>query len=116
MDKVSDVKQERAKKFAVRIVRLCKYLTDKKEFVISNQLLRSGISVGANLAEAEFAQSKDDFIHKISISLKEANETKYWLELLYETEQLQPEQYTSISTDCSELISILISVLKTLKT
>ena len=113
---MDDLKQEKAKAFAVRIVRLCKSLNDKKESVFSNQILRSGISIGANLAEAEFAQSKDDFIHKINIALKEANETKYWLALFFETETITQEQYTSLANDCNDIISILVAVLKKLKT
>ncbi|MCL1901636.1 MAG: four helix bundle protein [Firmicutes bacterium] len=110
-----DVKKEKAKKFAISIVKLSKFLTDKKEFIISNQILRSGISIGANLAESEFAQSKEDFIHKMSIALKEANETRYWLELLHETEQITQELSNTLINDCSEIIGILVSSLKTLK-
>ena len=76
-----------SKKFAIRIVKLYKYLNDvKKEFVISKQILRSGTSIGANISESVYAQSRQDFISKLSISLKEASETKYWLEILYETD------------------------------
>ena len=82
---------------------------------MSNQVLRSGISIGANLAAAEFAQSKDDFVHKTSIALKEANETKYWIELLHETGYIQQELYASLLADCSELINILVCVVKTSK-
>jgi len=112
---MSDIKQEKAKKFAIKIFKLSKYLSDKKEFIISKQILRSGFSIGANLAEAEFAQSKDDFIHKISISLKEANETKYWLEILFETSQIPQELFVDTVNDCKEIISILVAVLKKLK-
>lgn len=112
---MDDIKQEKAKKFTVRIINLCRHLNAQKEFVISNQILRSGISIGANLAESEFAQSKDDFIHKISIALKEANETKYWLELLFETNYFLQPEYTSLMTDCTEIISILVAALKSLK-
>ena len=81
-----NVIKEKSKKFAVRIINLFKYLRDeKKEFVLSKQILRSGTSIGANVRESEHAQSNDDFIHKNNIALKEANETEYWLELLYET-------------------------------
>ena len=112
---MKSIKQEKSKKFAVRIVNLCKFLNGKKEFVMSNQILRSGISIGANLAEAEFAQSKDDFIHKITIALKEASETNYWLELLYQTDHLDKEQFSSLEADCSEIISILVAALNSLK-
>jgi four helix bundle protein len=83
-----NVIKEKSFLFAIEIVALYKTLTDQKEFVLSKQLLRSGTSIGANVREAEHAQSKADFIHKLSISLKEANETEYWLDLLYETKYL----------------------------
>ncbi len=102
--------------FAVRIVRLFKYLNgEKQERVLSKQLLRSGTSIGANLREARYAQSTDDFIHKSSIALKEAAETEYWLELLYRTDYLTEEQYGSIRNDCSELARMLTSIVKTTK-
>ena len=102
--------------FAVRIVRLFKYLnSEKQERVLSRQLLRSGTSVGANLREARYAQSTDDFIHKSSIALKEIAETEYWLELLYRTDYLTEEQYGSIQNDCSELAKMLTSIVKTTK-
>jgi len=100
--------------FAVRIVNLNKYLNnEQKEYVLSKQLLRSGTSIGANVSEAERAQSKADFISKMSIALKEANETNYWLKLLYKTDYLNKSQYDSINTDINELISILIAICKT---
>ena len=100
--------------FAVRIVNLYKYLNnEQKEYVMSKQLLRSGTSIGANVSEAERAQSKADFISKMSIALKEANETNYWLKLLYKTDYLNKSQYDSINTDINELISILIAICKT---
>jgi len=77
-----DIKQEKAKKFALRIVKLCKQLKEQREYILSDQILRSGTSIGANLMEAEHAQSRPDFLHKNSIALKEANETTYWLDLL----------------------------------
>jgi len=88
---------------------------DKKEFEISKQLIRSGTSVGANIREAEHAQSRLDFLHKRSIALKEANETEYWLEILHETGYLTPEQFKSIFADCNELCKMLIAGIKTLK-
>ncbi|MBQ7109392.1 MAG: four helix bundle protein [Clostridia bacterium] len=100
--------------FAVRIVNLNKYLNnEQKEYILSKQLLRSGTSIGANVSEAERAQSKADFISKMSIALKEANETNYWLKLLYKTDYLNKSQYDSINTDINELISILIAICKT---
>ncbi len=99
--------------FAVRIVNLYKFLTEqKKEFVLSKQLLRSGTSIGANVAEAERGQSKADFVAKMSISLKEANETNYWLNLLYKTDYLTEQQFLSISKDITEIIKILIAICK----
>ena len=102
--------------FALRIVKLYQYLcSDKKEFVLSKQLLRSGTSVGANLSESKYAQSKSDFISKCSISLKEIAETEYWLELLYKTDFLDEKQYTSINSDCSRIAKILTAIVKTAK-
>ena len=107
---------EKSKKFAVRIINLYKYLcADKKEFVISKQLLRSGTSIGANVKEAVNAQSKADFINKMNIALKEADETEYWIELLYETAYISHEEFVSIVSDCKELIKILTSIVKTSK-
>ena len=92
----------KSKAFSVRIVRLCRYLREeKKEFILSNQLLRSGTSIGANVHEGKYAQSTDDFISKNSIALKEAAETEYWLELLHETEYITKAEYDSIAKDCS---------------
>ncbi len=102
--------------FAVRIVNLCRYLqTEQKEYVLSKQILRSGTSIGANVAEAQQAQSKPDFISKLNIALKEAAETDYWLRLLCETNYLTKEQFTSIIADCDELESLLVSIVKASK-
>jgi len=101
--------------FAVRIVNLYKYLqTTKKEFVLSKQVLRSGTSIGANIAESESAISDKDFLAKVYISLKECSETKYWLELLYKTEYIDEQQYESIQADCVELQKIMTATTKTL--
>ena len=114
MDKASTALRK-SKVFAVRIVRLYQYLcSEKKEFVLSRQLLRSGTSIGANLAESECAISKKDFLAKIYIALKECAETLYWLELLRETEYLSSAEYESIHTDCEELRKMLSSTTKTL--
>ena len=103
-------------KFAVKTVRLSQHLqTDKKEFVLSKQILRSGTAVGAIIREAEFAESLADFIHKFNIALKEANETDYWLALLNETEFIETKLFESLSNDCKELIAMLVATLKTLK-
>ena len=100
--------------FAVRIVNLCKYLNqDYKEFVLSKQLLRSGTSIGANVSEAQRGQSKADFTAKMSIALKEANETQYWLKLLHKTDYLSEAQFNNINTDINELIGLLMAICKT---
>ncbi len=102
--------------FAVRIVNLNKYLSDeKREYVLSKQLLRSGTSIGALVREAEHAESKADFIHKTAIALKEANETNYWLELLFYSDYIDKDQFESINTDCIELLKLLTSIIKTTK-
>jgi four helix bundle protein len=102
--------------FAVRIVRLSQYLNrNKKEFVLSKQLLRSGTSVGAMVREAEYAESKADFKHKLAIAQKEINEARYWLELLKETEYLTQEQFESLDQDAIEIIKLLTSIIKSVK-
>ena len=108
--------RDKSKKFAVRIVKLYKYLCDeKREFILSKQLLRSGTSIGANVCEALDGQSKADFTAKMSIALKEARETEYWLELLKETDYLSEEEYASIQNDCSEAGKLLTAIVKTSK-
>jgi four helix bundle protein len=102
--------------FAIRIVRLYRYLCEKKkEFVLSKQLLRSGTSIGANVAEAQQAQSKADFVSKISIALKETTETKYWLRLLNATNYLSDVEIKTILADCVEIEKILTSIIKSSK-
>lgn len=106
----------KSKKFAIRIIKLYKYMcNEKKEYVLSKQILRSGTSIGANIKEGEYAQSTADFIGKMSIALKEAGETEYWLELLYETDYLTEQQYNSLNADCKELLKLLISIVKSTK-
>ena len=110
------VTEEKSKNFAVRIIRLYQYLQDeKKEYVLSKQILRSGTSIGANLSEAKYAISKNDFIAKQYIALKEVSETLYWLDLLFQTEYLTKEQYDSIFKDAEELRKLLSSSTKTLQ-
>jgi four helix bundle protein len=105
-----------SKAFAVRIIKLYKYLTEeKKEFVISKQVLRSGTSIGANISESVFAQSRMDFVSKMSIALKEANETKYWLELLVETDYLTKEQYKSVAENVKKIIGTLVNIVNSTK-
>ncbi len=90
-------------------------MVKKKEYVMSRQILKSGTSIGANVKEGEYGQSAADFISKMSIALKEAAETSYWLELLAETDYITQEQFESINSDCTELIKILTSIVKTAK-
>lgn len=107
---------KKSKAFAVRIINLYKYLcNEKKEYTLSKQLLRSGTSIGANIMESKFAQSTNDFISKMSISLKETNETLYWLELLSETGYINDFEYKSMSNDCREILKMLQSTIITLK-
>jgi four helix bundle protein len=102
--------------FAIRIVNLNKYLQlEHKEFTLSKQLLRSGTSIGAMTREAKFAQSRADFVHKLSIALKEANETDYWLDLLHDTNYLNNKMFNDIKKDIQELISLLVAIVKTTK-
>ncbi len=108
--------KDKSFKFAIRIVKLYKYLSnDKKEFVMSKQTLRSGTAIGALYSEAEFAESKSDFIHKLAIAQKECNETIYWLELLKETDYLPEQQFEELNTDAIELIKLLTRIIKTSK-
>ena len=102
--------------FAVRIVKACQYLSKQQgEFVLSKQLLRSGTAIGALVAESENAQSKADFINKLNIALKEANETQYWLSLLKDTNFLEENVFVSMNSDCNELVALLVSIIKTTK-
>ena len=113
---MNNVIADKSFKFAVRIVNLYKYLNaQKKEFVLSKQLLRCGTSIGANVAEAQNAQSTADFLSKLNIALKEATETKYWIRLLRETEYLSEEQFQSVFQDCAELEKLLVSIVKSIK-
>jgi len=113
--KRENVIKEKSFDFALRIVKLYKYLQEKKEFVLSKQLLRSGTAVGALVREAEQAESKKDFIHKMAIALKEANEMQYWLELLFKSGYLEENQFSSINADSIEMLKLLISIIKTAK-
>lgn len=108
--------QNKSFDFAVRIVKAYQHLTEApREFVMSKQLLRSGTTIGALVKEAEQAESKNDFIHKLNIALKEANETEYWLELLFKTNYLTEQEFTSLQKDCVELLKLLVSIIKTTK-
>ena len=107
--------RKKSKRFSVRIVNLYRYLREeKREFILSKQLLRCGTSIGANLAEAECAISRKDFLAKVYIALKECAETKYWLELLNETGYLTDIQFQSVYSDCEELRKMLSATTKTI--
>jgi len=102
--------------FALRVIKLYQYLQgEKKEFIMSKQLLRCGTSIGAMVRESEQAESKPDFIHKLSIAQKEANETEYWIELLYQSGYIDKNQYESIFQDVTEIRKLLTSIIKTSK-
>ncbi|MBK7705293.1 MAG: four helix bundle protein [Acidobacteria bacterium] len=108
--------RDKSYRFALRIVRLNRFLNEeKKEFVLSKQILRSGTSIGANVVEGGRAESKPDFVHKLSVSLKESFETEYWLNLLKDGEYLSANQAESLISDCNELKKMLISSIKTAK-
>jgi four helix bundle protein len=102
--------------FAIRIVKLSQYLSnEKKEFTLSKHLLRSGTSIGAMVREAEHAESKNDFIHKFAIAQKEANESAYWLELLYATDYLNKKEFENINNDAIEILKLITSIIKSTK-
>ena len=108
--KTENAIKDKSFSFALRVVKCYKYLrSEQSEYVLSKQFLRSGTAIGALVREAEKAESKPDFIHKLSISLKEANETEYWLELLYQSQYIDKSAYESIYADCKELIKLLTS-------
>jgi four helix bundle protein len=111
-----NVLEQKSKAFAIRIVNVYKFLCEsQKEYVMSKQLLRCGTSIGANIVEGINAISKKEFVAKLNISLKEAFETRYWLELLKETDFISENQFESINADCTELIKLLTSIIKTTK-
>ena len=111
-----NIVHDKSKAFAIRIIRFVRYLqTEKKEYVLSNQILRSGTSIGANVRESKNAQSAADFVNKLSIALKEADETAYWLELLFESDTIDQTIFNSLYNDNKELIALLTSIIKTTK-
>jgi four helix bundle protein len=111
-----NVSRTKSEKFAIRIVRLYEHLCSvKKEFVLSKQILRSGTSIGANLAEADFAISRPDFVTKMHVAIKECSETLYWLRLLRDTNYLKPKEFESIYSECEEIMRILTASIKTVK-
>ena len=108
--------KEKSKSFAIRIIRFYQAIKDAhQEFVLSKQILRSGTSIGANIAEAFYAESEMDFIHKLSIAQKECSETLYWFDLLYSTQYINEAGYNSLNTDATEIMKLLTSSIKTVK-
>ncbi len=115
-EKKENIIMNKSYDFALRIIKLYKHLiAEQKEFVLSKQVLRSGTAIGALVKEAEHAQSKADFINKMNIALKEANETEYWLMLLKDSDYMDEKSFQPIHTDSSELIRLLVSIVKTSK-
>ena len=113
---MENILKDKSYAFALRMVKLAQYLNGKKkEYVLSKQVLRSGTAIGALVSEAEFAQSKPDFINKLSIGLKEANETYYWLRLLHEGKYISETMFNSIQPQTKELIKLLVTSIKTAK-
>jgi four helix bundle protein len=111
-----NIVREKSFAFALRAVKLARYLqAEKKEYVLSKQVLRSGTAIGALVREAEHAESKADFTHKMNIALKEANETQYWLELLFQSETIDRPSFESISADSEELLKLLVAIVKSSK-
>ncbi len=111
-----NIVKDKSYAFAIRVIRLYKHLSvNKKEFVLSKQLLRSGTSIGALIRESEHAQSKPDFLSKMSIALKETNETEYWLMLLKDTDYISQLEFDSIQEDCVEILKLLTSIVKSTK-
>ncbi|TYB30735.1 MAG: four helix bundle protein [Candidatus Mcinerneyibacterium aminivorans] len=111
----NSVLYEKAFRFSISAIKLCKKLQSNNEYVMSKQLLKSSTSIGANIKESKYAQSKKDFISKLNISLKEAGETEYWLELLHETKYISKEKASKLLKDLRELIKMLVSSVKTAK-
>ena len=108
-----NVVADKSLEFAVRVVKLHKCLSERGcAFVLCNQILKSGTSIGANIREGVFAQSRNDFVAKLSIALKEVSETEYWLEVLLKAEHLKPSEYVSLQRDCGEIAKLLIATLK----
>ncbi len=111
-----NVIQEKSLAFAIKVVKICQHLiSDRREYVLSKQLLRSATSVGAMVREAEHSESKKDFIHKLAIAQKEINETIYWLELMKATDYLQEETFNYLNTDAIEILKIITRIIKTSK-
>ena len=113
---MNNIAREKSFRFALRIVKLCQYLQkEKREHVMTKQLLRCGTSIGANVAESEHAQSRADFTSKLNIALKEAAETDYWLRLFHESGYLSDAEFRSVYADCKEMERLLAAIVKTAK-
>ena len=113
---MENIVKDKSFAFALRVVKLSQYLNqEKREYVLTKQLLRSGTAIGALVRESEHAESRADFIHKLAIALKEANETQYWLELLHKADYIDKREFDSINQDCVELLKLLISIIKSTK-
>jgi len=113
---MENVIQVKSYAFAIRIIKLYKFLsTEKREFILSKQVLRSGTSIGALVMEAEHAQSKSDFLNKMNVALKESNETKYWLMLIKDTDYLSVNEFESLQKDSDEILKLLTSIVKSTK-
>lgn len=110
-----NIVKDKSYSFAIQVIELYKILIAKKEFILNKQLLRSGTAIGALIHEAEHAESKKDFIHKMAISLKEANETTYWLNLLFDTNYIDKSEFEKTNSPCVELVKILVSIIKSSK-
>lgn len=116
IDKRPNALKDKSYSFAIKIVKLSQYLvSEQKEYVLSKQVLRSGTAVGALIREGEFAESNADFVHKFRISLKEANETEFWLMLLKDTDYIDNERFVELHSECKELIAMLVSTIKTVQ-
>ena len=114
--KNQNILYEKAYAFAIRTVKLSQYLNnEKKEYVLSRQVLRSGTAIGALVSELKFAQSRPDFLNKLMVALKETNETKYWINLLYDTQYITKQMFESLLYDIKELIGLLVSITKSIK-
>ena len=113
---MENIVRDKSFAFALRVVKLSQYLNqEKREYVLTKQLLRSGTAIGALVRESEHAESRADFIHKLAIALKEANETQYWLELLHKADYIDKKGFDSIHQNCIELLKLLISIIKSTK-
>jgi len=109
------VVNEKSYKFALKIIKYCKLLREINEYILSNQLLKSGTSIGANINESVYSQSRKDFVNKLSIALKEANETLYWLKLIKDSDLVTEEYTLDLLNDIDEIIRLLVSIIKTSK-